>query len=54
MDEVGGMDAVENPVLSEISWEPEFSKYVWYAKQDENETVISANFQECDCRYVLL
>ncbi len=48
MYEVGGMDAVENPVLSETSWEPEFSKYVWYAKQDENETVIYANFQEYD------
>lgn len=30
------------------SWEPEWSVYKWYAEQDGNETVIYANFHDCN------
>lgn len=30
------------------SWEPEFSIYKWYTKQEGNETIIYANFQGLD------
>ena len=32
------------------SWEPEWSVYKWYTEQEENETVIYANFQGKDPR----
>ena len=50
MYEVTELDKVKHPVVSQTSWDPEFSVYVWYAVQDEqtNETVFYANFQDCD------
>ncbi len=47
MYEVDSLDAVKKPVPSEVSWDKDFSVYVWYTKQDEknNQTVIYANFQ---------
>ena len=50
MYEVTELDKVENPEVSEASWDPDFSRYTWYTEQDEtsNETVIYANFQGRD------
>lgn len=48
--EVTELDKVLNPVRSRTSWDPDFSVYTWYTRQDEekNETVIYANFQGAD------
>lgn len=47
MYEVCQLEKVLHPVKSSTSWEPEFSTYVWYTVQDEenDETVLYANFQ---------
>ncbi len=47
MYEVTKRGDVTDPKPSMISWDPDFSVYVWYAEQDEkaNETVFYANFQ---------
>lgn len=41
-------ETLEECILGEIyppSWEPEYSIYKWFTKQDGNETIIYANFQ---------
>ena len=50
MYEVLSPEAVKNPVPSKASWDPEFSRYVWYTEQDkaEDATLILANFQGRD------
>ena len=50
MYEVSGIDAVNEPVVSKASWDPDFSIYVWYSEQDtaSNETVFYANFHGAD------
>jgi hypothetical protein len=50
MYEVSGIDAVNEPVVSKASWDPDFSVYVWYSEQDasSNETVFYANFHGAD------
>lgn len=47
MYEVTEIEKVKNPVVSDASWDPDFSVYTWYTEQDEekNETVFYANFQ---------
>lgn len=48
MYEVTGMDKVMDPKKSRTSWEPEFSRYKWYTKQEPttNETVFYAHFYD--------
>ncbi len=46
--EVTSMEQVAHPVPSPVSWDPDFSVYVWYAEQDGDETVFHANFQDRD------
>lgn len=50
MYEVLNEEEVYSPVESLSSWDREFSRYVWYTRQDgeKNETVILANFHEYD------
>lgn len=50
MYETENVDSVYHPVCSQVSWEPEFSMYVWYTRQDPmtDETVFYANFQDMD------
>ncbi len=47
MYEVTEWEKVLHPEKSRASWDPEFSVYVWYTKQDEkeDETILYANFQ---------
>lgn len=47
MYEVTEFEKVLHPEKSRTSWEPEFSVYAWYTKQDEkeDETILYANFQ---------
>lgn len=44
--EVTEKEAVLNPKQSQASWDRDFSKYVWYAEQEGDETVFYANFHE--------
>ena len=46
--EVTSREAVRSPVASPVSWDPDFSTWVWYAEQDEasDETVFYANFHD--------
>lgn len=48
MYEVVSEDLVKNPVLNEASWDKEFSKYVWFAKDDKenNRIIFLCNFGE--------
>lgn len=50
MYEVQSLDEVKNPKIYTASWDQPFTKYTWYATQDEekNETVFYANFQGLD------
>lgn len=50
MYEAADIKGVEEPVRSKASWDPDFSIYTWYARQDaeRDETVFFANFQNCD------
>ncbi len=44
-------ESLEECIKGEIykpSWEPQFSIYQWYTRQDGNETIIYANFQDKD------
>lgn len=52
MYEVTSLEQVKRPVRALSSWDPDFTVYTWYAKQDtaEDVTVIYANFQEFDPR----
>ena len=42
------LDGVLAPVVYESSWDPAFTVYTWYTEQDEDYTVIYANFQGAD------
>lgn len=48
--EVSSLEKVINPVESDAAWDPEFSVYTWFTKQDVmmNNTVIYANFHDFD------
>ncbi len=46
--EVTDKNEVFDPKPSAVSWDPDFSVYVWYAEQDGEETVFCANFQGKD------
>ncbi|MDD6486890.1 MAG: right-handed parallel beta-helix repeat-containing protein [Spirochaetales bacterium] len=50
MYEVQKLSEVKKPEIFVPSWDQEFTKYVWYAEQDEktDETVFYANFQDKD------
>lgn len=50
MYEVTCLDSVTHPSVSNASWDPDFSVYVWYSEQDagKDETVFYANFQGAD------
>ncbi|MCR4655154.1 MAG: right-handed parallel beta-helix repeat-containing protein [Lachnospiraceae bacterium] len=50
MYEVLSAEGVKKPVPSDISWDPDFSVYTWYAEQDEDRdmTILYANFQGKD------
>ena len=50
MYEVLRPEAVKDPVPSKASWDPEFSRYVWYTEQDkaQDATLILANFRGKD------
>ncbi|MBO5056667.1 MAG: right-handed parallel beta-helix repeat-containing protein [Lachnospiraceae bacterium] len=47
MYEVEQLQKVLQPEMSKTSWDPEFSVYTWFTKQDEekDETILYANFQ---------
>ncbi len=46
--EVSNKDEVFAPKPSEVSWDPDFSVYVWFSEQEGNDTVFYANFQGHD------
>ena len=46
--EADSLEACLKGEVYECSWEPEASVYKWYAQQEENETVLYANFQGAD------
>ncbi len=48
--EVTSLEGVLHPVMSDLSWDREFTVYTWYTEQDEekNETVLYANFHGAD------
>ncbi|SES01991.1 right-handed parallel beta-helix repeat-containing protein [Lachnobacterium bovis] len=50
MYEVTSEEDVKNPKLNPNSWDKEFSKYVWYAKEDKknNQIVFLCNFDKVD------
>jgi len=50
MYEVTQEEEVYQPVRSDTSWDPDFSVFTWYTRQDEtkDQTVLLANFQELD------
>jgi len=50
MYEAPDIEKVKNPVMSEVSSEPEFSVYTWYCEVDDDKTTIFANFQNKDPR----
>lgn len=45
MYEAEKLEEVENPIKSKLSWDPDFSVYKWYTKQEKDYTMIYANFQ---------
>ena len=45
MYETFSLDEVKNPKVFNQSWDKEFTIYKWYTTQENNETVIYANFQ---------
>lgn len=48
MYERSSLEAVLHPEIDMRSWERDFSLHVWYTHQEENSTVIYANFQGAD------
>lgn len=48
MYEASSLDKVLNPAVYRGSWDPDFTIYRWYTRQDEDYTVIYANFQGKD------
>ncbi|MDD3279845.1 MAG: right-handed parallel beta-helix repeat-containing protein [Lachnospiraceae bacterium] len=45
MYEAFSIEEIENPTVYKGSWDPAFTVYKWYTKQDGDFTVIYANFQ---------
>ena len=45
MYEVFDLGACMHPTTDKRSWDPDFTEYVWYTAQENDETVIYANFQ---------
>ncbi len=45
MHETSSLENVLNPTVYKKSWDPEFTVYKWYTEQEDNNTVIYANFQ---------
>ncbi len=52
MYEVDTLEKVLHPVTSKASWDPDFSVYTWFARQDPetDSTVLYANFHQWDPR----
>lgn len=48
MTEVFDLPSCMHPSVDKRSWDPQSSVYVWYTAQDNNNTVIYANFQGKD------
>lgn len=48
MYETDDLEDVLNPTIYHTSWDKEFSVYKWYTTQDDNRTVIYANFHGAD------
>lgn len=46
--EVTDKKDVFNPKPLPLSWDPDFTSYVWFSEQDGNETVFYANFHDHD------
>ncbi|HCT93155.1 MAG TPA: hypothetical protein DF613_17475 [Lachnospiraceae bacterium] len=46
--EVFSLETVCDPAPYKSSWDPDFTVYVWYTRQDGDHTVIYANFQGMD------
>ncbi len=45
MYETGTLEDVLNPTVYKKSWDPEFTVYKWFTEQEDNCTIIYANFQ---------
>lgn len=48
MYEAVTLDDVLAPKVNHTSWDPEFTIYTWYTKQEKDSTVIYANFHDKD------
>ena len=48
MYEAFSLEDVTNPSIYKGSWDPDFTLYKWYTKQEDGFTVIYANFQGAD------
>ena len=48
MYEVFDMNELMHPNRDNRSWDPEFSIYTWFTAQENDETIIYANFQDRD------
>ncbi|MBO5623925.1 MAG: DUF1565 domain-containing protein, partial [Butyrivibrio sp.] len=48
MYEVFDLSACMHPQIDKRSWDPDFTKYVWFTAQEGAETVIYANFDDRD------
>jgi hypothetical protein len=48
MYETQSLEGIMHPQADKTSWEPEFTLYRWFTKQDGDSTVIYANFQGKD------
>ena len=48
MYEVPTLEECRHPVKNNSSWDPEYTLHTWYVQQEDNQTVIYANFQEAN------
>ncbi len=48
MYEADSLEGVLNPVVYKCSWDPEFTVYRWFTRQEEGMTAIYANFHGAD------
>ena len=46
--EAASLEGVAHPQPSPASWDPDFSVFTWYAEQDGDRTVFTANFHDHD------
>ena len=53
MYEVTKYEDVVNPKENLSSWDKDFTVYTWFTRQEDDKTVIFANFQEIDPRYAV-